>query len=367
MTARIITIGDLQSSLSLNEHGDVLWLRSERLKSIYFTETGPFFTWRLFFRDETGPCPDWSLDSLEFSDESSKIVGRCGSILVQVHVALDTYGWKWQVSLKNLSEKIVDALEFELRQPSSLDNDLFCTIPFCAGWAIPFASLEPGNQYSLHYPVQASMQWVSLYKQEQGIYFGIHDAEPLYKTLTVGKDGGTPFIRWRFPDLALNPGEEINLPPVYLAAHSDSWRGAARIYRSWAAQFIHVPEVPKWLQKNPSWAWVGLKGQLAEEPWHDLTYLPAFSDQVASFGVNLIQLTAYTEHGHDTLYPDYLPGTSVGGETALRAAVEIVHRQGRRMSIYVNGRVVDPASSIEVKQRRDWSVRTGPEAAPYTE
>lgn len=286
---------------------------------------------------------------------------------IVLNVGIDEYGLYWQAQITNPADQTVEAFTFTLHGSGLKQAELTCTIPYCAGWALPLANLEDGDSYCMAYPVKASMQWVDLYTPAWGIYFAVHDPLALYKQLQISREQGRESVAWVFSDLALGHGQTITLPRVYVAVHPGDWHAGAEIYRAWAKGFFHAPEVPDWYRRQPTWAWVGLRGQYEDTPWRKTDGLPEVSKQAAACGIDLTQLTAYTEHGHDTLYPDYRPGPSLGGEAGLRQAVMKIHAAGQRINIYTNGRIVDPASSLTEAQRAAWAVRPRPDSPPAQE
>jgi len=56
----------------------------------------------------------------------------------------------------------------------------------------------------------------------------------------------------------------------------------------------------------------------------------------------------------------------LGGEAGLKQAVEAIHKETRKLSIYVNGRCVDPASTLSASNRMAWAVQNLP-GQPYRE
>jgi hypothetical protein len=325
------------------------------------------FFWDLNFREGRSPKETWELIKSESIDQGLTISGKREGVEIVLDINLESTGCTWRARITNKSQEIVDGLTYTLHGPFDFEPDVRFTYPYCAGWSIPYASISPGKPLRLHYPLRAAMQWTSLTSDRKGIYIGAHDEVPFYKELVWGVDEDDPSFQIHFPDLMLRSGESIFLPAVHLALHDDDWRGGSQIYRSWASEHIATPTIPEWYEKRPSWAWVGLKEQFADTFLHTIDELPDVSEQVSAAGLKLTQLTAYTEDGHDTQFPDYIPGDSFGGVEGLQNAVEQIHAARKKISIYVNGRVVDPASSLDTEDREAWVVRTTPDAPPLTE
>jgi len=251
----------------------------------------------------------------------------------------------------------VFSLRFQVGGALDIGPSPQITYPANSGWCIPLSSLGNDELLSLNYPVHAAMQWVDLYTTEEGLFLGVQDPLPYLKALLMGRQQGRPYLAWEYPHLQLEPGQTIRLPALHLAWHRGDWRAGADLYRSWIAPYIAKTDPPPWYRRKPAWNWVGLRGQHEPTPWHHADELPGLSERASALGIDLIQLTAYTEHGHDTGYPDYAVGASVGGPQSMQRAARAIHHAGRRISIYVNGRLVDPQSSISEREREEWAIR----------
>ena len=262
-----------------------------------------------------------------------------------------------RAELLNRGRAPVQRLRFQFSGALDIGPGAKLTYPSNSGWCLPLASLDTDQVLPLGYPVHASMQWVDLYTEAEGFYLGIQDPLPYLKRLLLGRQRGQPYLAWEYPHLQLEQDQAFRFPVLHLAWHRGDWRAGADLYRAWIAPYIARPNPPSWYRRLPAWNWVGLRGQHEPEPWYHADALPALSARTSAFGPDLVQLTAYTEHGHDTGYPDYAVGDSMGGSQAARKAVREIHDAGRRISVYVNGRLVDPAASVSARARGEWGVR----------
>ncbi len=366
-----VTLESRDLRAGFNGHGDLMSMECPSLDMRLFPPIDPRgkagFTWGLLFEQDKDLRRNWDCTRVEKGEHNLRYEGQCDGVKIYLDIDLQETGCSWKIHLTNDDQKTVQGLEFRLRGPFLFASEPRFTYPYCAGWSIPFSGIRSKSGLTLQYPVKAAMQWTSLFAGGRGVYLGVHDEIPFYKELTWSVEQGKPTVRIRFRDLQLVSKQSITLPETYLALHDDGWRGGARIYRAWARGHIATPSVPRWYEERPSWAWVGLKDQYAEKVMHRTEDLPNVSSQAAAAGLDLIQLTAYTEDGHDTLYPDYVPGEHLGGVEGLRQAVQAIHAAGRRISMYVNGRIVDPASSLDVEKRGSWAVRAESGAPPLSE
>jgi hypothetical protein len=89
-----------------------------------------------------------------------------------------------------------------------------------------------------------------------------------------------------------------------------------------------------------------MKGQHADEPERTYEDLVSTAAALRDRHIPVPQVAGWLEHGHDTHYPDYTAGPSLGGAEALRDAVRTVHGGDGRLALYTNGRLIDPRGSI---------------------
>lgn len=248
--------------------------------------------------------------------------------------------------IANGSEREVSEISFPEIELDPPGKDSGFTMPVGPGWWQPFEPLDEDESVTWNYPVFGSMQWVDYGNETSGTYVGVHDSTPLIKLWTVGRRNGRPWLRVRFTDLRLMPGESLELPPVVVREHEDDWHEGAKLYRAWAESWMEKPSGAEWYDDAPAWCWSGFKGQHAKEPDQMYSEAPARARKRAEFGVKLTNAGGWIEHGHDTHYPDYYAGESIGGADGLVSAVEEIHELGLRISLYTNGRIADPQGSI---------------------
>lgn len=296
-------------------------------------------------------------------DRTARAILEGDGARVEVVVRVEHDRLVFSVSVANVSADEISEVVFPRLEGLSIcgTNPGF-TIPANNGWWLHLPWLIADDCLTWNYPVYGSMQWVDLCCEERGIYVGCHDSLPNLKVMCAGKRSGLPFIEFRFTDLALRPGETFALPPVIVAPHDGDWRIGADMYRDWAESCMGKPDLPRWYKRSPAWSWLHMKPQMAKKPDREYADIPNEAETRAAYGVKLTQMSSWFEGGHDTYYPDYFAGPSMGGEDGLRSAMQQVHARGLRLGLYVNGRIVDPESSIlaEHPNWMDWTVR-GPD------
>jgi len=269
---------------------------------------------------------------------------------------------EWSLRVRNMKGHPVWLVAFPILRGLDLGPGQRVTIPHNAGFVLDPLELDDDEEIFLNYPVHASMQWLDLFARDRGLYLGVHDPLPYVKQFAVRRDGRRVRLEWRYPDVLLRAGEEWEVPAATVAPHRGDWRVGARRYRAWAEGAITFPEAPRWFSRLPAWSWISGKGNHAARPERVFSDLPGISSVLRKeTGVPVIQLAGWMEHGHDTHYPDYRAGKCMGGPRELKLAIERIHADAGRISLYTNGRLIDPEGSIgAVEGWQDWCVRLAP-------
>lgn len=234
--------------------------------------------------------------------------------------------------------------------------------PFAAGALVPVAAMAEGQSLELTYPVYAGMQWVDVFAEAGGLYVGIHDDAPYFKHLRASATRSESDILWTleidYTDLTWPMGRAWCAPPLVLARHQGDWRAGAQRYRSWAESWFRRDPVPRWLCKSSGHNMVsfvypnGKRTAFAE--------LPALAKATRRLGMTCVHIADWMEEGHDTFYPAYDPDPALGGPEALKAAVESMAAGNTAVSLYFNGRLLDPAGPFG-GYAFDWAVKLTPE------
>lgn len=218
--------------------------------------------------------------------------------------------------------------------------------PLMAGASLPLDALGPDECLEMGYPVYASMQWMDLFERDGcGLYLGMHDPAPHLKFLHAGRRGGRGWMSCEWFGLMVQPGERFEFPPVVIAGHENAWRGGAEIYRAWLSTVMRRRAAPRWMVDEPTTVKVMMREQDEPEPRVTFTGLPPIAERVRAAGGYTLHLVGYMERGHDTDYPSFRAGESLGGSEALAAANEGVKRAGCELAFYSNGRLMDSSWS----------------------
>jgi hypothetical protein len=264
----------------------------------------------------------------------------------------------------NSSEKVKKIIFPELKglafhRGGSAKNEFFA-LPIRTGFICSLQDIISNastDKYkiSMVYPVPASMQWLDFFTTAvpvQGLYLGCHDSEGLYKIFNVSNVGSAGMMNIEFPHVEIEKNEVFVSPAVFVYIHCGDWHAGARLYRSWASSWMCKSIPPEWFINNPAWFWGGCKGQYREKPECMYKDIVDISSIAANYNVKTVHLGGWTEYGHDARYPDYRAGASMGGEKGLISSVDRIKKNGNYITLYINGRIVDPAFTMD--KHKNW-------------
>lgn len=205
------------------------------------------------------------------------------------------------------------------------------------------------------YGKSVAMQWQSVYepKEENGFAFITLDSNFENKILTTFPDGGMASLY--FDQKILASGQIQDWPSARLIAYSGNWRTAARSYKNWFDKNVSTRKVPNWYKEEVatrSSTWLPTMEIVAEnkrignpdlftsfEQLHDLFGRPIFGNnyndcmEIAMWneGVNLWPETygPWMSSGFIDFRSD------LGGVEAFKKGIEICHKYGRKVAMYV--------------------------------
>jgi hypothetical protein len=359
----MISIEGCNNKIVLNKYGKILEMFDNSIGKVINAGNDcglpAFFTLNFVNKEyEETQSVSWQQSEFDVTSDEENIQFTHNSFYgaeVNILYSLEeNLGLRLQMVVKNINAEIIDSLEFPRFTGFTLNESMASyAIAHGAGWKMAASDFNKNERIQINYPVFGSMQWVDYYTEDYGVYFGVHDDVPYTKIFEVGRYQDQLGIGVIFTDLNIKKGDVFRTPPIYIVPHKGDWHFGARIYRSWIKDKITKPHVPRWYTNNPSWSWVSMKEQYASNPKYLFSDLPALSKRVGDIGIKTIQISAYMEHGHDTRYPDYYAGKCMGGENELKKAVKEIHSNDLRITMYTNGRIVDPDSSLH--NMSDWT------------
>lgn len=230
-------------------------------------------------------------------------------------------------------------------------------VPQAQGKFAPWQPAGTRFEIACAYPSnRATMQWCALAGAEGGFYLGCHDPAHGAKDFCIRYDPRDKqlglAIRHHFFCAA---GQRWGLPPTIWMPYEGSWHAAARYYRAWIDAARPPRQVPAWARGASGWLLCILKQQNGEVLW-DYPSLEKLAEVADQRGLDILGLFGWAHGGHDHLYPDYHPDPLMGGDAALRHALNQVHRRGKRAILYANGQLIERDTDYWKTQGRHLAV-----------
>jgi hypothetical protein len=203
---------------------------------------------------------------------------------------------------------------------------------------------QNGIKMSAIYPGVAAMNCFAFASEKEGLYFGSHDPDfldTLHLFRLSGDDLEVGFVKYPF----LGTGETFRSATFVVAPYVGDWHVAAKKYRDWSNTWFVPLEQPDWVRKMTGWQRVILKHQYGEvlRPYSAISQIT--SDGISA-GVNSLSLFGWWKGGMDNGNPAYEFDEALGGRDALAAQIKNAQRQGVRVHLYYNGRLIDKESEF---------------------
>ena len=207
------------------------------------------------------------------------------------------------------------------------------------------------HQLNLKYPSGVSMNCFLLAGEKQGIYFGSHDNlfQDTWHGLRLYRDKDRKYTvlesgLYKYPNCF--SGETWSNNANVIAPYSGTWHTAAQIYRKWAETWFDHRKTPEWVKLMPSWQRIIFKHQYGEYLFHYPDLYGVMKEAGHSVGCNAVLAFGWWEEGMDHGNPDYSPDRSQGGDEGWAAAIKEFKKDGDKLLMYYNGKLIDRESKF---------------------
>jgi len=207
------------------------------------------------------------------------------------------------------------------------------------------------RQLNILYPVGVSSNCFALAGNEQGLYFGSHDTTFRYTChgirLYPDKKGDFNELEtglYKYPDCL--PGETWSNNSNVIAPYNGSWHQTSRLYRTWADTWWAHNTPPLWVKMMPGFQRVILRHQNGETLFTYDDFSGRIKQAGRSAGINVTFPFGWWNSGMDNGYPDsyYLTDPEQGGDEAWSRAVNDYKKDGGKVIMYFNGKLIDTES-----------------------
>lgn len=299
--------------------------------------------------------------------------GILGVVAVEVKLGPDDEEAQWTISVLNNGQGTLQEVWFPLirgiQRMGRDAGDDYLILPDRSGERIadPLNTFgHHGDCVHIHYPKRASMQWMDLCDEAEGIYMVSYDKKlDCLPALHAEKEimGGEASLMMSFVAYPYVPaGGTWQSSPFGVALHPGDWHWGADRYRAWATTWFGKPENPAWLAESNGLAIVIAMHQNGPV-YYRFSELPVFFAEMQKLGVNMVYVIGWSGKGLDTLYPEYDPAADLGGEQDLKDAIAKIREMGGHTILYIQYRLMDVYSRYFAEGGRDWAMKS-PAAGP---
>lgn len=211
----------------------------------------------------------------------------------------------------------------------------------------------------INYCGLASMMWMYYYDQENGLYFGSHDADFLVTGLQVETGGpDDPWMGFAFrKHRRIEAGKKWRSNPVVIALTDQDWHWGARRYRTWFLSQMEIEKQPEFLQDEITLnQCYNLKRQ--GEVIHRFTDIPLIYEKGQKlFKAHHLFLASWNRSGFDRDYPEFQPDMELGTPLSLAHACQKVKDEKGLVTFYINSRIFHLQSDFFKTLGREWSIK----------
>jgi hypothetical protein len=209
------------------------------------------------------------------------------------------------------------------------------------------------RQMDLKYPGRTSANCFAFVGPAQGLYFGSHDAtfQDTWHGLRVYPDAAGQFNAleaglYKYPNCL--PGQSWSCDANVVAPYAGSWHQTSKFYRTWADTWWRQREVPLWVRKMKGWQRVIFRHQYGETFFRFADLNGRMRQAGESVGVETVLAFGWWRAGMDNGYPDsyWVTDPAQGGDQAWAEAVVNFRKQGGRLMLYFNGKLIDCESEF---------------------
>ncbi|KAB2820243.1 MAG: hypothetical protein F9K10_04340, partial [Paludibacter sp.] len=205
------------------------------------------------------------------------------------------------------------------------------------------------------YPVGVAANCYALAGEEQGLYFGSHD--PSFQctchSVRLYPDANGKFDEleaglYKYPNCQF--GETWKNDANVIAPYNGDWHQTSKIYRTWANTWWNHPEPPAWVKEMIGFQRMILRHQDGETLFTYNEFATRIKDAGKSVGVNVAFPFGWWNSGMDNGYPDsyYQTDPAQGGDKAWKKAVADFQKDGGKVIMYYNGKLIDKESDYYV-------------------
>lgn len=370
---KIYTLKDPQVEVAVDAQGNLVSLKNPQTGHDYARGTS---LWRLYFDRKDGekenevvacdnvPTIRQEGDRIELRYAALK--ARYGKVRMKLALTIRLENGKVRFGSEMSNEEprtIIRELQYPLVGGCRLPEDHRLLTTSQGGQLIPNPTkqiLAVGNnppyrapaqfyrQMDLKYPGGTSANCFALVGEAQGLYVGSHDTtfQDTWHGLRVYPDASGTFNSlevglYKYPNCM--KGQSWSCDANVLSPYSGTWHQTSKLYRNWADTWWRPREAPLWVRKMKGWQRVIFVHQYGEKFFRFADLNGRMRRAGESVGVNAVLAFGWWQAGMDNGYPDgyWTTDPAQGGDEAWARAIAEFRKQGGRLMLYFNGKLID--------------------------
>jgi len=225
--------------------------------------------------------------------------------------------------------------------------------------SIPFSYMGPDQHFrkmTVKYPAQVASNCFALVGTTQGLYLGSHDStfQDTWHGLRMYPDKNHNFTElevglYKYPSCMF--GETWKNDANVVAPYSGNWHETAKIYRKWADSWWRHREEPQWVKEMNGFQRIIMKHQYGETLFPYTDFNNRIKKAGESVGINVVFPFGWWNTGMDNGYPDsyFVTDPKQGGDAAWKQAIAGFKKDGGKILMYYNGKLIDTESDYYKK------------------
>ncbi|WP_423128754.1 DUF6259 domain-containing protein [Gaoshiqia sp. Z1-71] len=205
------------------------------------------------------------------------------------------------------------------------------------------------------YPIGVAANCYALIGEEQGLYFGSHD--PIFQFTCHGVrlypdvNGNFDELEtglYKYPNCQFGESWKNNTNVV--APYNGDWHQTSKLYRAWADTWWNHSEPPQWVKEMVGFQRMILKHQNGEKLFTYDEFATRIKKAGESVGIKTAFPFGWWNSGMDNGYPDsyFETDPEQGGDKAWKQAVADYQKDGGKVIMYYNGKLIDKESNYYV-------------------
>lgn len=291
------------------------------------------------------------------------VYSGCG-VTVTVHAAVtDRIAWRIDVSVPE--DRVLEWVDFpRLAVPNDLrgnggtsqllwgfnEGGIVDDIAYKESYVYRFAEPSYPSQPTMRvYPAIVQTQFVAYFNETDGLYFAAHDPQDHLKGIDFFPCGRGIMLHMRHY-CGMEFAQRYEMPfPMVMEFFQGGWQDAAERYRTWmesakAGVFTPIPEnsrLPAWYGESPVVVAYPVRGHHDGDVMDPNGFYPylAAMDQIRRLeevlDSRILVLLMHWEGSAPWAPPYAWP--PYGGEEALKAFIDALHRRGDLLGLYCSG------------------------------